>query len=92
MIGDLMFYAELAKPAIGEVPLHLEVVLFSGTEWRLGLRWILGWITPQFLLVCVRSIDLVGRPAAEGRVGRSASVVANPTTDPGLASLPVSKH
>jgi len=46
------------------------------------LRWILGSITPPILLVCLRSIDLVGRPAAEDRVG---SIV------PVLASLPLSK-
>ena len=37
----------------------------------------------QFLLVCLRSIDLVGRPAPEDRVGSIGIIVADPTFDPG---------
>jgi hypothetical protein len=47
------------------------------------LRWNLGSITPPILLVCLRSIDLVGRPAAEDRVGSIGIIVADPTSDPG---------
>ena len=36
----------------------------------------------QFLLGCLRSIDLIGRPAAEDRVGPIGIVVADPPTDP----------
>jgi hypothetical protein len=46
------------------------------------LRWILGSAASN-LLVCLRSIDFVGRPAAEGRVGPIGVVVSDPTSDPG---------
>src|SRR5271169_3019192 len=47
------------------------------------LRWILVPLRRQFLLACLRSIDLIGRPAAEDRVGSIGVVVADPTPDPG---------
>ena len=46
------------------------------------LRWILGLITPPISPRCLRSIDLVGRPAAEDRVRSIGVVVVDPTTNP----------
>src|SRR6202167_5858939 len=46
------------------------------------LRWILVRLRRQFLLVCLCSIDLVGRPAGEGGVGSLCIVVTDPTSDP----------
>ena len=47
-----------------------EMVPDSGTVGGLA-KVILGSITRQFLLVCLRSIDLVGRPPASAECGRS---------------------
>ena len=50
------------------------------------LRWILGfWVRlrRQFLLVCLRSIDLVGRPSAEGRVWSIGVVIVDSASDSG---------
>src|SRR5271170_2875245 len=59
------------------VSVTLEGVPCYGTEWRVRLR-------RQFLLTCLRSIDLVGRPAAKDRVGSIGVVVADPKFDPGF--------
>ncbi len=47
---------------------------------RSGGFWVR--LSCQFLLGCLRSIDLIGRPAAEDRVGSIGIVVADPPTDP----------
>ncbi len=46
---------------------------------RSGGFWVR--LSCQFLLGCLRSIDLIGRPAAEDRVGPIGIVVADPPTD-----------
>ncbi len=64
----------------------LRVATYTGRWSRLmgkfaaRLRWILGSITASISPTLPHGLDLVGRPAAEGRVGQSDR--SGPTSDP----------
>jgi hypothetical protein len=57
-----------------------EVVLICGTEWRLGYGGFWVRLRRQFLLGCLGSIDLVGRAAAQDRVGEKMEVLFMPSS------------
>ena len=65
--------------AVARAPFHPDrggpVLRDRMAAW---LRWNRVRLRRQFLLVCLRSIDLIGRPAAEDRVGSIGVVVVSP--------------